>query len=204
MGQRSQIYISYDVTDHRGARAEGFIARYYNWNFGERMVSRARYAIEHLKERLDRENSAGIKKASFFFPSELDKLVRICDTNFDMKDVCISTDILAEIKEQFEGDMSYLFDQPNNNGQLLIRVTDEGIRYCFLLDDGEALSVRAYAHHEAADTTWDEETTPYTEDNIKAINEMAEIMSQDEAAAFFAADYSKFLDRRIIIDGSPS
>lgn len=40
MGQRSQIYV----------RASGqlIVANYYQWNYAERMISRARYGIEYI------------------------------------------------------------------------------------------------------------------------------------------------------------
>ena len=46
MGQRSQIFVRYQETD--GTRK--LVARYYGWNYGERMISRARHTIEWLKE----------------------------------------------------------------------------------------------------------------------------------------------------------
>lgn len=58
MGQRSQIYIRYNVnyvygsaTDHpKTQNFKGLIARYFQWNYGERMISRARYIIEEIKD----------------------------------------------------------------------------------------------------------------------------------------------------------
>ena len=43
MGQRSQIYIRYKTET-----GYHLIANYYQWNYGERMISRARYGIEYL------------------------------------------------------------------------------------------------------------------------------------------------------------
>ena len=41
MGQRSQIYVRY--TNEKG---EHFLtARYFGWNYGERMISRARHTL---------------------------------------------------------------------------------------------------------------------------------------------------------------
>ena len=41
MGQRSQIYLR-----HNG---DLVFANYYQWNYGERMVSRARWGIGYIK-----------------------------------------------------------------------------------------------------------------------------------------------------------
>ena len=62
MGQRSQIYIRYNVNYISGSSTEnptthnfkGLIARYYGWNYGERMVSRARYIIERIHDEFMR------------------------------------------------------------------------------------------------------------------------------------------------------
>ena len=58
MGERSQIYIRYNVNYMIGSLTEnpeahnykGLIARYFQWNYGERMVIRARYVIESIKD----------------------------------------------------------------------------------------------------------------------------------------------------------
>ena len=58
MVERSQIYIRYNVNYMRGSLTEnpeahnykGLIARYFQWNHGERMVRRARYVIESIKD----------------------------------------------------------------------------------------------------------------------------------------------------------
>ena len=45
MGQRSQIFVRYEENGQKK-----MIARYYQWNYGGRMISRARYGIEWLKD----------------------------------------------------------------------------------------------------------------------------------------------------------
>ena len=41
MGQRSQIFVRYNKEEGK----KHIIARYYQWNFAERMISRARYGM---------------------------------------------------------------------------------------------------------------------------------------------------------------
>ena len=61
MGQRSQIYIRYNVNYVSGAATKnptthnykGLIARYFGWNYGERMISRARHTLEWIKDNVD-------------------------------------------------------------------------------------------------------------------------------------------------------
>lgn len=88
MGQRSQIFVRYEDNGQKK-----IIARYYQWNYAERMISRARYGIEWLKE---------MYKYSFEIER---KLYRILDTNFDMIDCVISSDI---IKDNDDGDFEVL------------------------------------------------------------------------------------------------
>ena len=85
MGQRSQIFVRYQETD--GPRK--LVARYYGWNYGERMISRARHTMEWLKENYE--------LISFY----AEKIPRILDTNFDMRDCVISSDILKEYQELY-------------------------------------------------------------------------------------------------------
>ena len=47
MGQRSQIYVR--LKDKEGNKY--LIAKYFQWNYGERMISRAKYGIEYCKNR---------------------------------------------------------------------------------------------------------------------------------------------------------
>ena len=47
MGMRSQIYVKYND--------RLIIANYYGWNYGERMISRARYGMEYLKYYVDND-----------------------------------------------------------------------------------------------------------------------------------------------------
>ena len=78
MGQRSQIYARFNEDNKKG-----LIANYYQWNYGERMISRAKWGIEHIKNTL---------KYDWYYRQEsnVTRLSRIFDTNFDMKDIQIS------------------------------------------------------------------------------------------------------------------
>ena len=127
---------------------------------------------------------------------------RICDVNFDMKDIVISSDIIKEVMEDFDGDTDYLFNQDNNDGQLFIDITDDGIKYCFMkfYNEGEPMDAEQYMkwnREYEAHPDWhipceymDKETINYTEENIKEINEMATLMTMEEIKAFIEDDYS--------------
>lgn len=199
MGQRSQIYIRYNVNYEQCSGVynyKGLIARYFGWNYGERMVSRARYIIENIHDNY-------MKYKWTFGNSEcLEKLKWICNTNFDMKDIVFSSDIIKEVAEDMDGDMEYLFNQDNNDGQLFIDITDDGIKYCFMkfYNEGEPMNAEQYMKWNCECEThpdWhipykymDKETINYTEENIKEINEMATLMTTEEIKAFVEDDYS--------------
>lgn len=143
MGQRSQIYIRFNVNHknkHSTHNFKGLIARDFGWNYGERMVSRARYIIEHIH--------FGYMKYKWNFndAEKLEKLKRICEVNFDMKDIVFSSDIIKDVAEYMDGDLEYLFNQANNDGQLFIDVTDDGIKYCFMkfYNEGDPMDAEQY------------------------------------------------------------
>lgn len=191
MGQRSQIYVK--------ANGNLIIANYYQWNYGERMVSRARYGIERLKYFVD-----GGYDWAFTMKSEILRTSRIFDVNFDMRDVAISCDIVKEHDEYSpETDLSdYLFAwQDNNDGQLLIDVdTEHGTIKYALIDEGsiEPMDAEQYMNWDCPG--WDEkkEMNPayaqgedeeqdmirYTRENILEISKMAQLMTPEEVAEF--------------------
>ena len=207
MGQRSQIYIRYNVNYVSGLATpnpkthnyKGLIARYFGWNYGERMISRARYVIEEIQNEFIKY------KWGFNDKEKLEKLKRFCETNFDMKDIVFSTDILKEIKDYYDGDLQYLFNQDNNDGQLFIDVTDNGIKYCFMsfYNEGEPMDGEEYMKWNCENENHPNWHTPckymnrrtiiYTEKNIKKINQMATLMTLDEIKSFVEDDYNYLL-----------
>lgn len=199
MGQRSQIYIRYNVNyvnSHSAHNYKGLIARYFGWNYGERMVSRARYIIERIHSEYMEY------KWCFGDVEKLEKLKRTCEVNFDMKDIVFTSDIIKEVAEDMDGDMEYLFNQGNNDGQLFIDVTDDGIKYCFMkfYNEGEPMDAEQYMKWNCEREThpnWhipyeymSKETIDYTEANIEEINKMATLMTTEEIKAFVEDDYS--------------
>lgn len=199
MGQRSQIYIRYNVENNKG-----LIARYYQWNYGERMISRARGIIEAL--------TSEFLQFKFMWSQEtyLTKLKRICDINWDMRDIVMSSDILEEVQKYWDSDCNYIFNQDNNDGQLLIDVTSEGIKYCFIsYDDTKPMNCKQYLiwdNRMSEDDSqieenqflkpFDEETSKYILENINYINENAKLMTQEEVDDFLNEDYSYLFENK--------
>lgn len=86
MGQRSQIYIR--IKDKNKNKI--LLAKYYQWNYGERMISRARYGIEYIKRNLD----------NYFHNDVIEKINRTFDVNYDMKDIQLSYNIIEDLKNE--------------------------------------------------------------------------------------------------------
>lgn len=187
MGQRSQIYVRYPLKDNR----KGLLANYYQWNYGDRMVSRARYGIEWILETLP--------YLAFYYTivSNVTKLSRILDVNFDYKDVQISLDIIKERNEilpdkDFKEAVFYF--QNNNDGKLFIDITANGIRYAFT--DGDINHIMNAAQYmewdmssEWKDKLQEAEVLTCTNNNIKYITENARLMTRAELDDFINYDY---------------
>ena len=199
MGQRSQIYIYYNVYSINNEHHEGFVARYFHWNYAERMVSRARSIIEKLKdEYLEHKYLFGTREG-------IKKLNRFGDINFDMRDMCFSVNILEESKVSCgDYDKEFVFGQPNNNGQLFIEVTNYGIKYCFIehYTQTKPMNAEQYMKWEFSKEDWDtpdeytsEEAIAYTKRNIDFINSVAKLMTEDEVNEFINRDYETILNK---------
>lgn len=189
MGQRSQIYVAYDK-GHRNEkgiveRKDGqyLIARYYQWNYGSRMVSRAKGLIEWILENIE------------YIDYLSKKIPRIADTNWDLHDVAISQDIIKEEKDSREPDdkdyspYKYIFEwQDNNDGKLFISIKDDGeIKYAFTDGDISApLTAEGYIYNGRYSTK--DNASNYSE-NCKYIGEHATLMTKAELDIFIHNNY---------------
>ena len=188
MGQRSQIYVRYNK--------KLVVTNYYQWNYGERMVSRARYGIEYIKEKY-------IEYRTWIFNDEsnIEKLRRIFDVNFDMKDIVMSIDIIKEWKEQFSEDENfnnYVFKlQDNNDGKLFVDISEYGtIKYAFLdceCNTDHIMNATQYMDWNSEE--WEkseyisEEGKQSCKENLGKIEQMAVLMTKSELEDFINNDY---------------
>ena len=187
MGQRSQIYVRYNK--------KLVVTNYYQWNYGERMISRARYGIEYI-----RKNYLECRDWIFNDESNMEKLRRIFDVNFNMKDIVISSDIIHEWKEQFS---QYNFNefvfrmQGNNDGKLFVDISKDGIvKYAFLdceCDTDHIMNATQYMDWNSEE--WEkseyisEEGKQSCKENLGKIEEMAALMTKSELEDFINNDY---------------
>ena len=187
MGQRSQIYIRIWNKDNGTPK---LYANYYGWNFGERMISRAKHGIEYIKAHIE---YISLKDTQ-------EKINRIFDVNFDMGDILLTSDIIQEWIEQFSDSYNaneYIFKcTANNDGKLFIDVTkDCEIKYCFTDYDMRMLTTVKYMDWDFFDWRNSEqlskEELKTCEDNIAYIKKNAKFMTSAELQEFIDFDYSK-------------
>ena len=189
MGQRSQIYVRY--TNDKG---EHFLtARYFGWNYGERMVSRARHTMEWILDNF--------RYGQHYLSTDNTKLVRIIDTNFDMHDVVISSDIIEEYFEYFSdesfADNVFKF-QDNNDGKLFIDVHPNGvIKYAFIdsscnLDKPKGgLGYMWWNHKNWRQSEYiNDEQKEKCEANCKYLRDNFKLMTTKELKDFVSCDYN--------------
>lgn len=182
MGQRSQIYIRYPAGEKKG-----LIARYFSWNYGERMVSRASGIIKMAKRRAS------------FDDEDIKKLTAVCDVNFDMEDIALSSDLIEEVAVFFGGVSNELFAQDNNDGQLLVDIHNGVIKYAFIpyYDTPTPLDGEGYLSYNLGPDwrqVFDPEPLAYTEKNLNFIAESAVLMSEEEVQEFLSYDYSHLFE----------
>ena len=192
MGQRSQIYVKYEENL--------IVANYYQWNYAERMISRARSIVEYCMDRLQYD-------WTFKEHTSIEKLRRFCDINFDMRDVVTSTNIFKEYEEAVQEGWTEpgtfndygIKHQDNNDGQLFIHITGGIIKYAFASYEGydKVLTPSGYMEWDERkdwDTPteyFDEEDIEICRNNIKFLEEHAVLMTVEELNDFVNGDYEQ-------------
>lgn len=190
MGQRSQIYVRYN--------GKLLFARYFQWNFGTRMISRARAGMEYLENHMD-------VPSLFNDPYYIRKFIGFFETNFDYRDVAISTDIFAEYLDFYPLDpispsfCDFVFHrQDNNDGKLLVDIRNGKIKYAFLDDKCNAenpMTPEEYLQWDACGTvtkTWQGGCTPeeiqWTNANCAFIRDHYDLMTPEEIKSFIQTE----------------
>ena len=172
MGQRSEIYVFYEKNGKRSV-----VARYFQWCYAERMVSRVTYTARWLK------NFTGL---CFDKPS----LVSIIETNFDMIDHMQSSDI---VNHHSTFDTVSVFPDGNlNDGMGFIFVSEKGdVKYCFTSNDSlKPLDANAYMRfdtfHCYYEYKWTNREYRFSaemkkcRDNIRWLKKNASLLTEDE------------------------
>lgn len=194
MGQRSQIYVR--ITDERGKKY--LIAKYFQWNYGERMISRAKYGIEYAKKQNDYVGLDSVKE----------QIGEIFNINFDMKDYLHTTDIIKEwliYGEKWEVEFKdfVFYNQDNNDGKLFIDIKEKNkeIKYCFTDYDLKIFkSPKAYMDWDCEDWLnseyYKKSVVNKCISNMNKIEKSAILMTDEELEDFINDDYTDFLTER--------
>ena len=185
MGQRSQIYVKVDGKPE--------VANYYQWNYGDRMVSRARYGIEWIKTYM--EFPFVFRRGSYNF----EEFRRVWDVNFDYKAIKTSEDLLIEDnREYFERNFKRcVFGVDNDDGILLVDVDTKmkQIRYCFL-DSSENNVMDAEQYMNWNMPEWEKpesslleaEAKGWCRSNIEELRDLAQVMTKSELDVFLRSE----------------
>lgn len=193
MGQRSQIYVRLETEDNKTL----FVARYFQWCYAERLVSRARSGIEWCYAHFP------------YLHLQMSELNRIFDVNFDMHDIVISSDLIEEWKKygtQFDCTMKdYVFNADNNDGRLLIDINEKTkkIKYCFVDYDNNYLGdAESYINWElqscrddydfVAHLKQQEQYENFTS-NIEYLKKNATPMTEKQAKEFINFNYEEVI-----------
>lgn len=184
MGQRSQIYVIYKGNQNRDCIS----ATYFQWNYGERMVSRARYLMGWIKAH------DTLRSNSLSFIAH--KIRYIASVNFDYKDVVIGSDLVEKWKNYktsgvINTDLNdYIFHADNNDGRLFIDARNpKHLRYAFTTYDYKDGVMGPEAYLKWDQTPQKIRDTKFTKRNINWITHNAKLMKKDELEAILRATY---------------
>lgn len=189
MGQRSQIYVIYKDNQNRDCVS----ATYFQWNYGERMISRARYLMGWLKSR---DSFYAIDSHNLFSLSYVAYKIRyIASVNFDYKDVVIGQDLIEEWKAYKQGVPNanlndYIFNADNNDGCLFIDARIPfNLRYAFTTYDYKDGVMGPEAYLKWDGTPQKIRNTKFTKRNINWITHNAKLMKKKELEAILKTTY---------------
>ena len=191
MGQRSQIYVIYKDNQNRDCIS----ATYFQWNYGERMISRARYLMGWIKG----QNLFYSSDNNLFSLSYVAYKIRyIASVNFDYKDVVIGQDLIEEWKAYKQGVPNanlndYIFYADNNDGCLFIDARNpKHLRYAFTTYDYKDGVMGPEAYLKWDQTPKKIRDTKFTKRNINWITHNAKLMKKAEFEAILRATYYIF------------
>ena len=202
MGQRSQMYVRINKEDG----TYHLVASYFQWNYGTRMVSRARGTLEWLISMSDYPTS--------LWSWNKGKLPKIMEINWDYKDIVESIDIINEYKEGYYNEPIQIFrGQDNNDGQFILDMIVDyskkdkkgdnpvSFKYAFLNWDSELVGngedyMQWNENYGDDGPAWRENKyitneIKYTERNIKYLDKHAQLMTSKEVEEFVYHDYMK-------------
>lgn len=125
MGERSNIFVRIRAkkrSSDKNYKMETFFGLYYQWCYGERMISRLRSAIDFVDS-----NISGWHGEYVVSKETTDKFKRYLAVNFDMKDVLDPVDLVPylvnDVMRGYATEKADIFDQAENHGFIYLDIT---------------------------------------------------------------------------------
>ena len=125
MGERSNIFVRIRAkkrSSDKNYKHETFFGLYYQWCYGERMISRLRSAIDFVDS-----NISGWHGEYVVSKETTDKFKRYLAVNFDMQDILdpvdLVPDLVNDVMRGYATENADIFDQAENHGFIYIDIT---------------------------------------------------------------------------------
>lgn len=125
MGERSNIFVrirAKNRSSDKNYKMETFFGLYYQWCYGERMISRLRSAIDFVDSYISGWHGEHVVSNSL-----IDKFKRYLAVNFDMKDVLDPVDLVPDLVNDvmlgYATEKADIFDQAENHGFIYLDIT---------------------------------------------------------------------------------
>ena len=124
MGERSDIFVRIRAKEHttdKRYKHEVFFGLYYQWCYGERMISRLRAAIDFAHSDLHWRPCISMSK------ERIEKFKQVLRTNFDMRDIIDTIDLVPDaidnLKQGYDTVDADIFNQAENHGYIYLDIT---------------------------------------------------------------------------------
>lgn len=124
MGERSNIFVRIRAKETSTAKRyknEVFFGLYYQWCYGERMISRLRAAVDFAHSDLAWHYAISLSKET------IEKFKQVLRTNFDMRDIIETTDLVPDaidnLKQGYDTVDADIFNQAENHGFIYLDIT---------------------------------------------------------------------------------
>ena len=125
MGERSDIFVRIRVKENKKAKNykyQVFFGLYYQWCYGERMISRLRSAINYAESHV-----VGWHGCSACSEETIDLFKRYLAINFDMQDIIKPVDLIPEavdnVMQGYDTAKADIFNQAENHGYIYLDIT---------------------------------------------------------------------------------
>lgn len=125
MGERSNIFVRIRAkkrSSDKKYQLETFFGLYYQWCYGERMISRLRSAIDFVDSDI-----SGWHGEHAVSKETIDKFKRYLAINFDMNDILNPVDLIPDavndVMQGYANEKADIFNQAENHGFIYIDIS---------------------------------------------------------------------------------